>query len=92
MCEYDSIKELRVVGFNGMTYRVSVGNGERPSFDELTKYEIEIAARIRQEVANRVKMRQFTKGENLDSIYLSERNKIFAEKYGWEYMEGKLDG
>jgi hypothetical protein len=37
-------------------------------------------------------MRQIPKGENVWSLYLSERNRAFAEKYGWEYKEGKLNG
>jgi SPP1 gp7 family putative phage head morphogenesis protein len=92
MCKNGSIKELRVVGSNGRTYRVSVGNGERPSLAEMEKYEQSIETRIKQEVANKTVMRQLPKGENMWSVYLSERNKAFAEKYGWEYKEGKLDG
>jgi hypothetical protein len=92
MCMHDSIKELRVVGSNGRTYRVSVGNGSRPSLAELIKYEKEIEAEIKREVANKMVRRQLPKGETMWSTYLSERNKAFAEKYGWEYTEGKLDG
>jgi hypothetical protein len=35
---------------------------------------------------------QMPKGENSWSLYLSRRNQAFADKYGWTYKEGKLDG
>jgi hypothetical protein len=92
MCKHHSIKELRVVGTNGKTYRVSVGNGERPTLAEMEKYENEIETRIRQEMAGKMVKRQLPKGENVWSAYLSERNAAFAEKYGWEYKEDRLDG
>jgi hypothetical protein len=89
MCKHGSIKELRVVGSNGKTYSVSVGNGKKPSLNEMKKYEKEIAAKIKQECANKMVKGEMPKGENMFSFYLSERNKVFAEKYGWEYKEGK---
>jgi SPP1 gp7 family putative phage head morphogenesis protein len=92
MCSYKSIKELRVVGSNGKTYHVSVGNGKRPSPVEMQKYEKEIEVGIKQEIANNMVRRQLPKGENMWSVYISERNKAFAAKYGWEYTEGKLNG
>jgi hypothetical protein len=92
ICSYKSINELRVIGSNGKTYRISIGNGERPSPVEMKQYEKEIEVRIKQGVANKMVKRQLPKGENAWSAYLSERNAAFAKKYGWIYEEGKLDG
>jgi hypothetical protein len=93
MCRLVSIKEQRVVGSNGKTYFMSVGTqGERPFLEDMKKYEREIESRLRQECANRMTMRKIPKGETVWSLYISERNAAFAEKFGWEYREGKLDG
>jgi SPP1 gp7 family putative phage head morphogenesis protein len=92
MCRHTSVKELRVVGSSGKTFFAAVGAGERPSYEELDKYEKEIETRLKQECANRMVMHKMPKGETVWSLYLSERNRAFAEKYGWEYREGKLNG
>jgi hypothetical protein len=92
MCSHTSIKEMRVVGSNGKTYYMAVGNGERPSCDELDRYEKEIQTDIQQAIVNKMARREYTKGTTRWSAYLSERNKLFAEKYGWDYQEGKLNG
>jgi SPP1 gp7 family putative phage head morphogenesis protein len=92
MCRLASIKEQRVVGSNGKTYFMSVGSGKRPSLADMRKYEKEIEAGIRQDVANKMTMHRLPKGESMWSLYLSERNAALAEKYGWEYRESKLDG
>jgi hypothetical protein len=93
MCRRTSIKEQWVVGANGKTYFMSVGEkGERPSLEDMRKYEREIEGRLRQESANMIVRRALPKGETISMAYLSARNKAFAERYGWKYREGRLDG
>jgi hypothetical protein len=58
----------------------------------MRKYEKEIEAGIKQECANKLVKREIPRGETTFSTYISERNKAFAKKYGWEYNEGKLNG
>jgi hypothetical protein len=92
MCRHTSIKEMRVVGSKGKTYFMSVGSGERPSYEAIISYEKEIESDLKRECANRLVRREIPKGETTWSLYLSERNRAFAKKFGWEYKEGKLDG
>jgi SPP1 gp7 family putative phage head morphogenesis protein len=85
MCSYNSIKELRVIGHNGMVYTMVAGNGQRVSAKELEKYENSIYSQIRQNIAYKA-----TRG--IRTTYFSERNRLFADHFGWSYKEEKPNG
>jgi hypothetical protein len=97
MGAYPSIKEMRIIGHNGNTYTMSIGyNNQRPSLEELEKKDIEIYIKhykdIMQDYANKSTMRELPKGMNAFKYYLTERNKLLADEYGWIYKEGTLNG
>jgi hypothetical protein len=85
MCSYDSIKELRVIGYNGTKYRMTVGNGQRVSREELVNFENFIYNSAMEEVAKKTTW-------GIRTNYYSERNRFMAEHFGWKYEEERPSG
>jgi hypothetical protein len=85
MCSYNSIREMRVVGHNGTTYTMTVGDGERVSSKELDSFRKSIHNTVRTNIGNKAV-------HGIRTNYYSERNRLIAEHYGWTYEEGKING
>nr|DAJ34866.1 MAG TPA: minor capsid protein [Caudoviricetes sp.] len=88
-CRFLSIKEMRVVGHNGTKYFLEIGNGERPSFDEIHYQFKEIEKSLVQKY---VEMYAKTKNEKETIFEMSnEINELIAKKYGWKYRREKVN-
>jgi hypothetical protein len=85
MCSYKSIKEMRVVGHNGKVYTMTIGNGRRVTLEQLENYEKVIYNKAYEEVARKAVL-------GIRTNFYSERNRLFAEEFGWTYKEGALNG
>jgi hypothetical protein len=81
MCNYNSIKELKVIGHKGQTFSMVIGKGQRVTLDELEKFEKSIYNTVRTNVGNKATM-------GIRTNYYSERNRLMAEHFGWIYKEG----
>ena len=86
-CRLPCVKEMRVVGHNGIKYFLEIGDGDRPSALEIhVEYE-----KIKKDLApkyielyNKIKDETETMRE-----YTHELNDIIAQKFGWKYRREK---
>jgi hypothetical protein len=87
-----SIKEIRVIGHNGRTYRMTVGEGIRPFGGEKEKLAF-------LDIYNEILGNKFEKhrlsGLGIDDMIYNitnDTNYDVSDKFGWNYKEGWLNG
>ena len=60
LCGYTAIKEMRVIGKNGKTYTLSVGEGKRPTADDLANTYKSIGADIYKPIGMKLEAKEIT--------------------------------
>ncbi|GHV78627.1 hypothetical protein AGMMS49944_04180 [Spirochaetia bacterium] len=91
LCDFHSLKEIRVIGHNGMTYAMIVGEGQRPEAKTVKALHAKLLGEKVFENMGKIERGDITLEEAL-ILAVREVNMAIAEKYGWTYKEGKLDG
>jgi hypothetical protein len=92
MFRMKSIKEIRVIGHTGRTYRMAVGNGIRPPWTDKAREDflIDYGKILVEKV-----MTYFGSGIDIDTLIYyttNETNIEIKNKWNWIYKDGKLNG
>jgi hypothetical protein len=87
-----SVKEIRVIGHNRRTYRMTVGEGIRPFGG--TKEKLSFLEIYNEILGNKFEKHRLSGLGIDDMIYniTNDTNYDVSYKFGWDYKEGRLDG
>lgn len=83
MCEFPSIKEMKVIGHDGTRYTLSVGSGMRPNGSVIEQAYFEILNSTQHKY-----QKMFNKTKNQREVWKKHSHEVveqLAKRFGWKY-------
>ena len=87
---HPAIKEMRVVGHDGNTYTMIVGNGKRPSSADIMREGQRFDGVVEKKLGQMIRDGKLTP-QQAGHLHNIEKGYLFAEAFGWTYERGKID-